>query len=111
PSRSPVHTRRMNCRMWLASAGAACRRLYPAFGPRVPPRAPWKRAAPGPRSQGGIFSSGLFTASRQPALADELDADRPAATPDHFTVAAGPCVARERQPQFGGQRVLIVDRE
>ena len=44
-------------------------------------------------------------------LADELDADRFAATPDHFAAASGPGVARKRQPQFRRQRVGIVDRD
>ncbi len=44
-------------------------------------------------------------------LADELDADRLAAAPDHFAGAPGPGIARKRQPQFGGQRVGIVDRD
>ena len=34
-----------------------------------------------------------------------------AAAPDHFAVASGPGVARKRQPQFGRQRVGIVDRD
>src|SRR6476619_2233231 len=45
-----------------------------------------------------------------PELADELDADRFAAAPDHFAAASGPGVARKRQPQFCRQRVGIVDR-
>ena len=44
-------------------------------------------------------------------LADELDADRLAAAPDHFAAASGPGIARKRQPQFGRQRVGIVDRD
>jgi hypothetical protein len=45
------------------------------------------------------------------ALADELDADRLAAAPDHFAVSPRPGVARKRQPQFGGQHIGIVDRD
>ena len=44
-------------------------------------------------------------------LADELDADRFAAAPDHLAAASGPGVARKRQPQLRRQRVGIVDRD
>ena len=39
------------------------------------------------RSPGGWFASRLFIAGERPALADELDADRLAAAPDHFATS------------------------
>jgi hypothetical protein len=42
---------------------------------------------------------------------DELDSYRLAAAPDHFAVSPGSGVAREGQPQFGGQHIGIVDRD
>jgi len=44
-------------------------------------------------------------------LADELDADRFAAAPDHLAAASGPGVARKRQPQLRRQRIGIIDRD
>src|SRR5215217_4562539 len=44
-------------------------------------------------------------------LADELDADRFAAAPDHLAATSGPGVARKRQPQLRRQRIGIVDRD
>src|SRR5882757_2707050 len=63
-----------------------------------------------------IFLIPPFTAWRQTllrtnVLGHELDADGLAAAPHHFTVPPGPGVARKRQPQFGRQRVGIVDRD
>src|SRR5260370_17991296 len=48
---------------------------------------------------------------RRSALADELDANRLSATPDHLAFSSRSGVARERQPQFGRPRVGIVDRD
>src|SRR6266566_3086708 len=50
-----------------------------------------------------------FTARRRIRLAHELDAEGLAAVPDHFAISSGPGIARERQPQLRGQRVVIVD--
>src|SRR5665647_2426333 len=47
----------------------------------------------------------------QQTLADELDADRLAAAPDHFAVSSRPGVTREGQRQPGGQHVGILDRD
>src|ERR1700676_5524941 len=52
-----------------------------------------------------------YQACAAPALADELDAHRVAAAPDHFAVSSGSGVARKGQPQFGGQHIGIVDRD
>ena len=52
-----------------------------------------------------------FIAPRPPRLRHEFDANRLAAAPDHFAGPAGPRVARERKPQFGRQRVGIVNRD
>jgi hypothetical protein len=49
-----------------------------------------------------LFRIPPFIACHLFLLPDELDAHRLSATPDHFAGAAGPCVARERQPQFRG---------
>src|ERR1700712_1219642 len=52
-----------------------------------------------------------FIARGAVTLADELDADGFAAAPDHLAGASGSGIARKRQPQFGRQRVAIVDRD
>ena len=56
-----------------------------------------------------VFRIPPFIACHPLLLPDELDADRLSATPDHFAGPAGPCVARERQPQFRGQHVGIIN--
>src|SRR6266852_8708155 len=56
-----------------------------------------------------MFRIPPFIAYHPVLLPDELDADRLSATPDHFAGPAGPCVARERQPQFRGQHVGIIN--
>ena len=49
--------------------------------------------------------------ARAAALAHEFDADRLAAAPDHFAGPAVARIARKGQPQFGRQRVVVVDRD
>src|SRR5580704_9466520 len=58
-----------------------------------------------------MFRIPRFIAGGGLALADELDAGRLAAAPDHFAISPRPGVARKREPQFGGQRVGIVDHD
>ena len=58
-----------------------------------------------------VFRIPPFIACHPLLLPDELDADRLSATPDHFAGPAGPCIACERQPQFRGQHVGIVNSD
>jgi hypothetical protein len=58
-----------------------------------------------------VFRIPPFIAEELLLLLNELDADGHSATPDHLAVSSGPGVARERQPQSGGQRVGIVNRD
>src|ERR1035438_7992431 len=54
---------------------------------------------------------GSIGADKRPViqlLADEFDADRISATPDHLTVSPRPRVRRKRQPQRAGQRACVV---
>src|SRR5258708_40054534 len=45
------------------------------------------------------------------ALAHEFDAARLAATPNHLAGPTAAGIARECQPQLGGQRVVVLDRD
>src|SRR6185437_4956880 len=55
------------------------------------------------------FRIAPFIAARPILLADELDAERLSAVPDHFAIPPGAGVARECQPEPAGQHAGILE--
>ena len=74
-------------------------------------RAKWKPVRVKKTRQNKNLEPRSDSIGTEKALANELDANRFAAAPDHFAGASGPGVTRERQPQSGRQRIGIVDHE